>query len=553
MCGLEGALGTRNSFSNGLGSFLKKIQSLLRAKRDHRSRDFYKIEKHGSGRYLRSSGFPRRAVRCLQGQSDFRVEFSLLETIDDQTNELSGVLPREYGIVELEGRCYDFHTFTDVINLMSPIPVLLPSLALFASPSMVPLIMMKTRSAANELLYHIPFLRRRLACTGPTKKDFRTSDYDHEEQIMHEDVNRARSNPLPIDLYSSESFKLQKKASSLACIQTEEKIKDTASCTPPSLESVCPAFASHLEDSNIPYYQNESGDDKLPRITVESLIDILNGKYTGYYSDVYIVDCRFEYEYVGGHIKNSLNLSTRRDIEYEFIHNRGSKCNTRSRKPPLVIFHCEFSLYRGPILASHLRNCDRMLNYENYPLLYYPDIMILKGGFKSFCEKYPERCNGQYVSMESNKHHEMELAKFRKDSKVIITRLNSLHTLQQQDSDSGSTTDTSKLNRDDTVFGLVSSTNFDKKHHNMSLRTPGSKNDYLGESISSTSSSTTDLLTNHALMKSVHLPTDFFSSHDTTDIQCSFDFWDDSNYHTDIDFDIPVSRQLFQTISNADK
>ena len=39
-------------------------------------------------------------------------------------------------------------------------------------------------------------------------------------------------------------------------------------------------------------------------------------------------------------------------------------------------------MFRGPMMAKHLRKCDRMCNYDNYPLLTYPDIAILEGGYK---------------------------------------------------------------------------------------------------------------------------------------------------------------------------
>ncbi|SCU86242.1 LAMI_0D01068g1_1 [Lachancea mirantina] len=188
-------------------------------------------------------------------------------------------------------------------------------------------------------------------------------------------------------------------------------------------------YDSMLEDSGIAHYFVDTTDDNLPRIDVETLINVLDGKYSQNFEKIYIVDCRFEYEFQGGHIDNALNISSQKALEQEFIHNREDKCN--KKKPPLVIFHCEFSSYRGPVMASHLRNCDRVLNYENYPKLHYPDILVLNGGYKSFFEKFSHRCFPRcYVGMDSQDHLEKcesEMERFRKDVKRVVTRSNSFH------------------------------------------------------------------------------------------------------------------------------
>lgn len=64
-----------------------------------------------------------------------------------------------------------------------------------------------------------------------------------------------------------------------------------------------------------------------------------------------IVDCRFEYEYNGGHINGAVNLNTKEQMENHFFKNKEnieslmfSKC--------IIIFHCEFSLFRGPTMYN---------------------------------------------------------------------------------------------------------------------------------------------------------------------------------------------------------
>lgn len=38
---------------------------------------------------------------------------------------------------------------------------------------------------------------------------------------------------------------------------------------------------------------------------------------------------------------------------------------------------------------SHVRSTDRMLN--NYPLLHYPEMYLLEGGYRAFYNKYKVR------------------------------------------------------------------------------------------------------------------------------------------------------------------
>lgn len=58
----------------------------------------------------------------------------------------------------------------------------------------------------------------------------------------------------------------------------------------------------------------------------------------------YIIDCRFNYEFEGGHIKTAVNMPTMSDVVPYFIDSALHKYH----KKPVIIFHCEFSSARGP-------------------------------------------------------------------------------------------------------------------------------------------------------------------------------------------------------------
>jgi hypothetical protein len=191
---------------------------------------------------------------------------------------------------------------------------------------------------------------------------------------------------------------------------------------------------SLLEKSKIDVFYIKN--DLIPRINVDTLCNILDGHYREFYNDITVVDCRFEYEYKGGHINGAVNVSSQQELEEKFLQDR--KFNKDKSK--LIVFHCEFSSYRGPLMASHLRTCDRNINQDNYPRLDYPDILVLEGGYKSFFDCQPNRCFPQkYVEMSDDNHKntcEKELTRFRRDLKRAssLSSLSFTASLNQQTS-----------------------------------------------------------------------------------------------------------------------
>lgn len=159
--------------------------------------------------------------------------------------------------------------------------------------------------------------------------------------------------------------------------------------------------------------------DVIPRIDISELHKIVSGQYVNQFDDVVIVDCRFPYEFEGGHIENAINVSLHSILEREF--NLNSSSEEKNKK--LLVFHCEYSLLRGPTMAAHLRKLDRIHNADRYPQLTYPDIVVLEGGYKSFFDKYTHLCEPQgYVEMKDTKHKrvcDIEMNKVLQASKLI--------------------------------------------------------------------------------------------------------------------------------------
>ena len=131
-----------------------------------------------------------------------------------------------------------------------------------------------------------------------------------------------------------------------------------------------------------------------------------------------IIDCRYPYEYNGGHIAGALNLYTKGQVN-NFLnecHNNYpvASGNKKSTNPNTVlIFHCEFSSERGPKMAKFLRSQDRLLNAEKYPQLSFPEIYIAEGGYKEFYHLYPTLCTPQRYTPMLHENHTEDLRQFR--------------------------------------------------------------------------------------------------------------------------------------------
>ena len=113
---------------------------------------------------------------------------------------------------------------------------------------------------------------------------------------------------------------------------------------------------------------------------------------------LFIFDCRYAYEYKGGHIHKAIFCPSENGLkEFFFSENRIEKA--------IIVFHCEYSSKRAPAMIDKFRNLDRERNKCRYPQLWYPDVYLLNGGYKLFYETFPEYCSG-YVPMEQNKRNQ---------------------------------------------------------------------------------------------------------------------------------------------------
>ncbi|OAG31186.1 hypothetical protein NEDG_01599 [Nematocida displodere] len=132
--------------------------------------------------------------------------------------------------------------------------------------------------------------------------------------------------------------------------------------------------------------------DAILRISSETLISLLSGKIGGRYV---LIDCRFEYEYAGGHISTAENVMTQTGVYHLF----NSCLEQGVGSETIFVFYCEYSSVRAPRLAMFMRNEDR--RQSTYPYLRFPHLYIMTGGYKDFYNKYRDFCLPRnYVPMD---------------------------------------------------------------------------------------------------------------------------------------------------------
>lgn len=182
----------------------------------------------------------------------------------------------------------------------------------------------------------------------------------------------------------------------------------------PNLASVMDVDQDHIP--RLPHFIPDDEPDSLPRISQDTMVDVLNSKYDGEYERVLVVDCRFEYEYSGGHIENAVNFNDKQQLANELF-------TPNAPASTLLIFHCEYSVHRAPLTAKYIRNHDRNVNAAQYPRLTYPEMYILDGGYSKFFAQHRSKCYPQnYVEMNDQRHEqacERGMAKVKQRQKLF--------------------------------------------------------------------------------------------------------------------------------------
>ncbi|XP_078234514.1 M-phase inducer phosphatase 1 isoform X1 [Pogona vitticeps] len=151
----------------------------------------------------------------------------------------------------------------------------------------------------------------------------------------------------------------------------------------------------------------------LKYIDPEMMVAVLNGEFSRFIKQCVIIDCRYPYEYEGGHIKGAINLHMEEEVE-DFLLKKPLVSSDNKRI--IIVFHCEFSSERAPRMCRFVREKDRLGN--EYPFLHYPELYVLKGGYKDFflkCRSYCEPLGYRPMHHEDFKE---DLRRFRTRSRT---------------------------------------------------------------------------------------------------------------------------------------
>ncbi|XP_067148203.1 M-phase inducer phosphatase 1 [Apteryx mantelli] len=151
----------------------------------------------------------------------------------------------------------------------------------------------------------------------------------------------------------------------------------------------------------------------LKYIDSEMIVSVLTGKFASFIKECVIIDCRYPYEYEGGHIKGAVNLHMEEDVEDYLLK---KPILPSENKRVIIVFHCEFSSERGPRMCRFVRERDRLGN--EYPNLHYPELYVLKGGYKDFFLRCRSFCEPQSYRPMHHEDFKEDLKRFRTKSRT---------------------------------------------------------------------------------------------------------------------------------------
>ena len=138
-----------------------------------------------------------------------------------------------------------------------------------------------------------------------------------------------------------------------------------------------------------------------PLITIHTMASLLRGDFNHKIARYTILDCRYSYEYEGGHIRDAIHADSNiKDVCHQLMHDEIKYDKDGRKLPHVLIFHCEFSKNRGPRMARMFREVDSRCTEGNY---LFPELYVMKGGYREFysVEQYRTLCDGGYTPMSS--------------------------------------------------------------------------------------------------------------------------------------------------------
>ncbi|CAA88725.2 M-phase inducer phosphatase [Caenorhabditis elegans] len=142
-----------------------------------------------------------------------------------------------------------------------------------------------------------------------------------------------------------------------------------------------------------------------------------------------IFDCRYPFEYFGGHIKGAVNIYSLDELGKYLYDEYGVKSTLGGLIP---IFYCEYSQVRGPAMARRLRKIDTHRNNHRAAALDFPEIYLLDKGYVNFWSDVSLRdlCEPRYyISMHARpfRHALQQYTQHRSKSTANDTKHKKTH------------------------------------------------------------------------------------------------------------------------------
>ncbi|TKR95550.1 hypothetical protein L596_009702 [Steinernema carpocapsae] len=168
-----------------------------------------------------------------------------------------------------------------------------------------------------------------------------------------------------------------------------------------------PSMTLRVEYSLAAVLKPQQHSEAYRSISGECLAELMGSMSEKSFLEKYIViDCRYPYEYEGGHVKGAINVYDTLELQKFFFDAERNAIHSR-----IPIFYCEYSQKRGPSMALQLRNLDRNIN--DYPQLDYQEIYLLDRGYKKLYEvdKLLSICEPQSYTAMDNPAFQSDLRK----------------------------------------------------------------------------------------------------------------------------------------------
>jgi len=158
----------------------------------------------------------------------------------------------------------------------------------------------------------------------------------------------------------------------------------------------------------------------------------LNQLLAGYYQETIekyvIMDCRYDYEYNGGHIKDAIHMAPEQIFDYFRDMPDPVRASNCSKRRMVIIMHCEYSTVRAPACIRLLRHYDRSVNHLrgfNWPLCSFPDVYLLDGGYRKFFDSFKNLCEPPYYVPENAKQHQQSRVSAKRNRREQLRRTQS--------------------------------------------------------------------------------------------------------------------------------